>query len=83
MRDGQWFLQMHWNELIKKLTWSLDAKGPWPRKHWMNSASLILCGKMSEMLTALLIWHPKRVDSIMITGPFSTAKTEIMQNFSE
>lgn len=81
MRDGQWLLQMHWNASVKKLTWTMNAKGPWPGKPcsvkpWMNKASLILCGK-TEVLTTLLIWHQKRVDSIMIIGVFHTA------NFSQ
>lgn len=86
--NGQGFLRIHWNELVKKLAWSLDAKEPWPGKprlvkHWMNNASLILCGKTSEVLATLLIWHQKKVDSIMIIGVFYTAKPEINQNFSE
>lgn len=88
MRDGQWFLQMHWNELVRKLAWSLEAKWPQPGKlcsvkHWMNNTSLIFGGKISEVLTTLLTWHQKKVDSIMITGVFYTAKPEIIQNFSE
>lgn len=50
MRDGQWFLQMQWNEFLKELTQELDAKVPWlgkpcSVKHRRNSAGLRLCGK--------------------------------------
>lgn len=28
-KDGRWFLQMQWKELMKALTWETDAKRLW------------------------------------------------------